>query len=484
MSKWEIDPKDIVPNKNALLGAGAFGSVYAGTLHGKEVAIKRLQQQDIEEKVLEEFRKEVMVMVKLRHPHLLLFMGACTSPGNLAMVTELMPRGSVMDMLRGPKKMNLSFKRAMLFALDTAQGMNWLHCMRPPILHLDLKTANLLVDANWVVKVADFGLSTVKKASNTGQAGSPLYMAPEMMLNKSYDEKCDVYSFGIVLWELYVRKEPFEGEFTTFPQLAEGVVRQQKRPRLPDNTPPLLRNLIVSCWAPLPKDRPSFSDILASHSIENIILEGVISQPNELGRRFWSQSFPGRWTVSYPEFLTAFMVFLGISFSKYNAEDIHWQCLRAVRLKDKEEAVTVEEFGKMLEWFGPLDKGYQIVDSIYSICIGIKGFFGDVSSEEASKILSGKDKGTYVLRFSVSEPGCYALTVMNKEKQLQQFKILHRAGQGYTLLHHKAALLPDLLKQVAKEMKLKKSAEGSRFQQMETAFLKKTQSVAGYSAQY
>jgi serine/threonine protein kinase len=100
--------------------------------------------------VQDDFRKEVAIMSTLRHPNVLLFMGACTQPGNLLIVTELMPRGSVYDLLRD-RSLKLSLKRKMLFAKDAALGVNWLHRSKPQFLHLDLKVFFSSVCRAWCV---------------------------------------------------------------------------------------------------------------------------------------------------------------------------------------------------------------------------------------------------------------------------------------------------------------------------------------------
>lgn len=144
--------------------------------------------------------------------------------GNLAIVSEFLPRGSVYDLLRD-KKTALSLKRRLLFATDCARGaqlrrlrdshavvcpgMVWLHGASPPILHLDLKTANLLVNEAWSVKVGDFGLARHKRVALAGRVGSPLYMAPEVLQGEAYDESADVYSFGVILCELHTRADPY-----------------------------------------------------------------------------------------------------------------------------------------------------------------------------------------------------------------------------------------------------------------------------------
>ena len=129
----------------------------------------------------------------LHHPNLLLLMGICIKDGQLVMVTEYLSRGSVYQVLRPPKTEDIpSFRVRMTMAKQCAQGMNWLH-QQTSLLHLDLKTPNLLVDENFNVKIADFGLSKYKSEELNKRVGSPYFMAPEMLLSKPYDSKADVY---------------------------------------------------------------------------------------------------------------------------------------------------------------------------------------------------------------------------------------------------------------------------------------------------
>jgi sterile alpha motif and leucine zipper-containing kinase AZK len=134
LETWDLNPGDIQLGKE--LGRGAYGTVFSATLRGQNVAVKKLNSQNIDEKKLADFKKEVEIMSKLRHPNVLLFMGACTQPGNLMIVTELMPKGSLRDLLKDSK---YTFKQRMQFAKQTAQGMAWLHTMTPPMIHRDLK---------------------------------------------------------------------------------------------------------------------------------------------------------------------------------------------------------------------------------------------------------------------------------------------------------------------------------------------------------
>ncbi|KAF8107240.1 hypothetical protein N665_0124s0035 [Sinapis alba] len=194
------------------IGQGSCGTVYHGLWFGSDVAVKVFSKQEYSEEIITSFRQEVSLMKRLRHPNVLLFMGAVTSPQRLCIVTEFLPRGSLFRLLqRNTSK--LDWRRRIHMASDIARGMNYLHHCSPPIIHRDLKSSNLLVDRNWTVKVADFGLSRIKHetylTTKTGR-GTPQWMAPEVLRNEAADEKSDVYSFGVVLWELVTEKIPWE----------------------------------------------------------------------------------------------------------------------------------------------------------------------------------------------------------------------------------------------------------------------------------
>ncbi|KAL3812268.1 hypothetical protein ACJIZ3_013536 [Penstemon smallii] len=143
------------------IGQGSCGTVYHALWYGSDVAVKVFSRQEYSDDLIFSFRQEVSLMKRLRHPNILLFMGAVTSPQRLCIVTEFLPRGSLFRLLqRNASK--LEWKRRIHIALDIARGMNYLHHYNPPIIHRDLKSSNLLVDKNWTVKVGDFGLSRLK----------------------------------------------------------------------------------------------------------------------------------------------------------------------------------------------------------------------------------------------------------------------------------------------------------------------------------
>ncbi|XP_048336424.2 serine/threonine-protein kinase STY46 isoform X1 [Ziziphus jujuba] len=253
---WEIDLKHLkFENKVA---SGSYGDLYKGTYCSQEVAIKILKPERIDTDMQREFAQEVFIMRKVRHKNVVQFIGACTKPPSLCIVTEFMSGGSVYDYLHKQKGV---FKLPSLLkvAIDVSKGMNYLH--QNNIIHRDLKAANLLMDENDVVKVADFGVARVKAQSGvmTAETGTYRWMAPEVIEHKPYDHKADVFSFGVVLWELLTGKLPYE--YLTPLQAAVGVVQKGLRPVIPKHTNPKLAELLERCWQQDPALRPDFSEI-------------------------------------------------------------------------------------------------------------------------------------------------------------------------------------------------------------------------------
>ncbi|XP_042501465.1 probable serine/threonine-protein kinase SIS8 [Macadamia integrifolia] len=246
------------------IGLGSYGEVYRGEWHGTEVAVKKFLDQDISGDALQEFRTEVRIMKRLRHPNVVLLMGAVTRAPNLSIVTEFLPRGSLYRLIHRPNN-QLDERRRLRMALDVARGMNYLHNCSPVIVHRDLKSPNLLVDKNWVVKVCDFGLSRMKNntfLSSRSTAGTAEWMAPEVLRNEPSDEKCDVYSFGVILWELSTMQQPWGGMNPM--QVVGAVGFQHRRLDIPEDMDPVIADIIRKCWQTNPKMRPSFAEIMAA----------------------------------------------------------------------------------------------------------------------------------------------------------------------------------------------------------------------------
>jgi serine/threonine protein kinase len=197
-------------------------------------------------------------MRKVRHKNVVQFIGACTKKPNLFIVFEYMPGGSVYDFVRRVGS-PLPVVTILRIALEVARGMDYLH--KRKIVHRDLKAANLLLDDTGVVKIADFGVARVLDGAGvmTAETGTYRWMAPEVIEHAPYGAKADVFSFGIVLWELLTGKVPYS-ELTPL-QAAVGVVQKGLRPALPPNCPPPLADMIRLCWQKSPDVRPTFESL-------------------------------------------------------------------------------------------------------------------------------------------------------------------------------------------------------------------------------
>ncbi|XP_060173520.1 serine/threonine-protein kinase STY46-like isoform X2 [Lycium barbarum] len=277
---WEID--------NALLkydykiATGSTGDLYKGSFHSQEVAIKVLKSERLNEDVQKDFAQEIYILRKVRHKNVVQFIGACTEHPHLCIITEFMSGGSLYDFLH-KKKGFFGFPALLKVAIDLSKGMSYLH--QNSIIHRDLKTANLLMDENQVVKVADFGVARVQVQSGvmTAETGTYRWMAPEVIGHRPYDRKADVFSFGIVLWELLTGKLPYE--FLTPLQAAVAVVQKGLRPTIPTHTHPMLVELLERCWQQDPCLRPEFSDILEilQDMAKKIVEEEKSSKRRSLG---------------------------------------------------------------------------------------------------------------------------------------------------------------------------------------------------------
>ncbi|XP_078430906.1 protein kinase superfamily protein isoform X2 [Wolffia australiana] len=262
VAECEILWEDLVIGER--IGLGSYGEVYRADWKAKEVAVKKFLDQDFYGDALDEFRREVRIMRRLRHPNVVLFMGAVTRPPHLSIVTEFLPRGSLYRILHRSNS-QIDERQRIKMALDVAMGMNCLHTSSPTIVHRDLKSPNLLVDMDWNVKVCDFGLSRLKHntfLSSKSTGGTPEWMAPEVLRNEPSNEKCDVYSFGVILWELATLRLPWSGMNPM--QVVGAVGFQNRRLEIPKDIDPLVERIIWQCWQTDPSLRPSFAQLTAA----------------------------------------------------------------------------------------------------------------------------------------------------------------------------------------------------------------------------
>lgn len=260
MNKFILSHDDIERDKStAQIGNGRSATVSLGRIKGQEglFAIKVLRCRSLTPPELESLQREITILASLSHPALVKLRGYTNEPP-FCLVTDYVKNGSLFAFLR-EKKDQLSPTDRTLIALDVASGMSYIHDHK--IMHRDLKSLNILLDENKRAKLCDFGLARIiTYEPMSGLVGTAQWMAPEVLLSKpSYNASIDVYSYGIVLWELLTSKVPYEGiDLAVLPRL---VVNDGLRPVIPEGTPPGLASLITSCWNANPMLRPTFHQI-------------------------------------------------------------------------------------------------------------------------------------------------------------------------------------------------------------------------------
>ncbi|KAG2668112.1 hypothetical protein I3843_15G140200 [Carya illinoinensis] len=274
--EWTIDLRML--NMGAPFAQGAFGKLYRGTYNGEDVAIKILERpENNPEKAQlmeQQFQQEVMMLATLKHPNIVRFIGGCRKPMVWCIVTEYAKGGSVRQFLTKRHNRAVPLKLAVKQALDVARGMEYVH--RLGLIHRDLKSDNLLINADKSIKIADFGVARIEVQTEgmTPETGTYRWMAPEMIQHRPYTQKVDVYSFGIVLWELITGLLPFQN--MTAVQAAFAVVNKGVRPVIPHDCLPILSEIMTRCWDANPDVRPPFTDVVRMlENAENEIMTTV-----------------------------------------------------------------------------------------------------------------------------------------------------------------------------------------------------------------
>eukprot|EP00164_Ancoracysta_twista_P007621 GFYU01010854.1.p1 GENE.GFYU01010854.1~~GFYU01010854.1.p1 ORF type:complete len:353 (-),score=60.95 GFYU01010854.1:41-1033(-) len=241
-----IDPDEL--DCQDQIAGGGFGIVYRGEWRGTEVAIKKNFDPNVGHEERREFEEEVKWLSSIRHPNIIEYMGSSSTIPNLSIVTELAPYGTLSELLH-ERRTKLTELQAVRIALGVAKALQFLHTNRPVIVHRDINSRNVLI-FEWPVgiKIIDFGLARQVSdcvPSSGNVKGTLPYMGPELLDNQRYNEKTDVYAFGILLNEILTAEIPFGGlEYSE----VKDLINQGHRPPLPEKCHPELVSLIQKCW--------------------------------------------------------------------------------------------------------------------------------------------------------------------------------------------------------------------------------------------
>uniref|UniRef100_A0A8C3G4B7 Mitogen-activated protein kinase kinase kinase n=1 Tax=Cyclopterus lumpus TaxID=8103 RepID=A0A8C3G4B7_CYCLU len=263
----EIDFSELLLNE--VIGAGGFGKVYKGVWGREEVAVKAARQDPDEDisATAECVRQEARLFWMLRHPNIISLRGVCLREPNLCLVMEYARGGALNRALAGKK---VPPKVLVNWAVQIATGMDYLHNQAfVPIIHRDLKSSNILILepveredlGGRTLKITDFGLAREwHQTTKMSAAGTYAWMAPEVIKHSLFSKSSDVWSFGVLLWELLTGEVPYR-EIDAL-AVAYGVAMNKLTLPVPSTCPEPFAQLLGECWSPNPRSRPSFTSIL------------------------------------------------------------------------------------------------------------------------------------------------------------------------------------------------------------------------------
>lgn len=290
------ETKRATGNFTTLIGQGGFGTVYKAEFNdGLISAVKKMDK--VSEQAVEEFCKEIELLARLHHRHLVALKGFCIEKHERFLMYEYMVNGSLKDHLHTPGVPLLSWQTRIQIAIDVANALEYLHFYcNPPLCHRDIKSSNILLDENFVGKVADFGLAYASKDGsirfepvNTEIRGTPGYMDPEYAITQELTEKSDIYSYGIVLLELLTSKQAIH-ETRNLLELSQPLMKSESR--FPELIDPRISNsvdldqlhtlitIIKWCTQKEGRGRPSIKQVLrllyeCADPMHNAFIEAV-----------------------------------------------------------------------------------------------------------------------------------------------------------------------------------------------------------------
>ena len=326
-------------------------------------------------------------------------------------------------------------------------------------------------------------------------------MAPEVMEGKYFNEKADIYSYGICLWEMVTCRDPFPNHHD-FDKFQRAICHDKERPIIPANTEKSLADLIRICWDADFTKRPDMA--LVTSKLDEILIDLAIKDPH--GRIFWKSYFLKKHRVEWKLFIESFYNFLHLELPFDEEDDatqidgkgkkrprnmtcseedlIELRCLRQLLTKPESPSgitktsstsplyVHSSTFGNLLDWFGflekpPVQQNFNFLSRIKNLC-SQPYFHGDISTEESGSRLMEQKIGTYLVRFSSGVPGAYTISRVyseNGDRKFGNLRVAFKPGEGFGFSDQMKpyATLEELLNVVSEKLNLQYPCQGSKF---------------------
>eukprot|EP00007_Cunea_sp_BSH-02190019_P002207 CAMPEP_0174248976 /NCGR_PEP_ID=MMETSP0417-20130205/43348_1 /TAXON_ID=242541 /ORGANISM="Mayorella sp, Strain BSH-02190019" /LENGTH=776 /DNA_ID=CAMNT_0015328843 /DNA_START=37 /DNA_END=2364 /DNA_ORIENTATION=+ len=406
---------------------GARTTVVRALCRSKPVTVKVLENvNNIAD--IRAFSHTIELMSRIHHPNVLLYMGACLTDKDFMIITEHMDTN--LESLIRRHGSSLSFEKRLRILRDCALGLNWLHCSSPPIVHGDVRLHNVLISSRsgdqLCVKICDFGVSECVPLQQ--QQGSPrlfVHMAPECLQGVNPSTRSDIYSFALVMWSTVTGERVFN-EYPSCGDRAElyrAIVHEQLRPSINDDMNPMFGKLLQTCWKAEPEARPRCGQIVKA--LELILIDASIA--DKTGKKFWRKHFFRQDVVPWRDLKKAVFERFASKRSRVRPDvmmlfERQVKCLKSllvvVELEDEdEEEVSLTEFGRITDWFGPFVEERDCTRFLSRIetTVSKPWFHGCISAQEAEDRLQPEPVGSYLVRFSGIKG---TFTISRKGRQL------------------------------------------------------------------
>ena len=335
----------------------------------------------------------------------------------------------------------------------------------------------------------------------TKESRTPLFISPEILCAQkntpaNITEKTDVYSFGILLWEILTKQKAYShhSNFVVF----RRAILTGERPSIPSYCLPSLRNLLNACWAAAARDRPSFNEIVtALTSIVQEYQEAEKAQEVQSdivdleGTKFWIKYFAGTNNVSWEEFITAFCRELTSSDKMmdetepegFTTESCEIRCLQAVLVNQQTDMVTRMAFGKVLGWFGPLTFPFGEKHMLTRILqtLRLPYFHGSMSGGEASTLLSRHNPGSFLVRFSGNHPKSFCISRVDPAGGPVKHLVVPCKGGYFYYRDQPFASLDELAKVASTDLHLQCYCLSNKFKSLFDATVPMEPPISGYT---
>lgn len=448
------------------IASGSFGEVFRGQVLGTPCATKVFKRQGASFKMkMAELRKEIDIMRRIRHPNIVALLGISTTPTKEVVILMELMQGTLND-YRTNNRDPSDFDRLRI-ARDIARGLSWLHTRSPPILHLDLKFDNVLYDANGIMKVTDFGLSAFLPEayliSELRLPGNIGHMSPEIIKRLEFNTKADVFSYGIMLWEIMRWKEweeeiidhlrackiPTRGDLGQIVKAA--IVYKNFRPVMPEAWLPSLRETLELAWHADMTARPSMHQLLTEHlpRIDSELRANYLQLylgHDQLAHELWREHFyldiPN--PIPVISFLTTFYSSMGYVWPADEQEDLDLSLFKlALDIYDADKPVTVERFAKVVAAFGPLRQADTSIFRAIEAALSNDWFHPEEEADKQDSFV-GQPSGAYLVRFSRHAEFPFTLTRWHAETGLKHFRIARREDDTFHMSSTPARRFPSL----------------------------------------